>query len=456
MAWTNIDNLALGKFLRIVFSDGVRTQISEDYRDWEFIERVRKGGPAGREQRFMFQTALGAAGVQYANPGTSNSAFPTAQQITVAEYIAKMKEIRSTVEIEYNMWDRARKDPDTYAEPLMLEIKSKASAAKRRLAADLYGDGTGILGSVADVSASVTLAAPTVITLDNLDASRGGVGFFEYGDKVQFYDVDGTEHALADGGVSADYGLVVAKNRANNTVSIDWYDSSDNKLTIDGLGTVTDTDVLIREPQITKPDVSGAVTDYNLETEVFAGLESLAASDGRVVHGITMSGAAAGSAYDCSAAAIDVSHIQAAMSEVKVRVGAGQYSWNGMVMAPETNNSLVESREVDRRFTTVADNKRGVNKFVYVHETDNLEVISSEFVPKKRIWIMPQEKSGQNVLEFHGSNFESVKPGGAGSEFFLKPSGDGGHLAMINSYMQAYICLICKHPAAIMKIHNFT
>jgi hypothetical protein len=459
MARSEITNLAMGKFLQIVFSDGVRNQISESYRDWEMIERLRKGPGVEREHRFLFQTSFGPAGVQYANPGSSGRSFPTAQDIDVDEYTAVMNEIHSTVEIEYNMWKRAMLAPKKYAEPLAIKIKSSATAAKRRLAADLYGEGSGVLGEVADVSASVDFATSGTavqISLDADDSARGAVGMFEYGDKVQFYDLDGTEHALADGGTSASYGLVTAKDRANDKITVAWYDSSDNLLTIDGLGTVTDTDVLIRQPQPSKVDLSTTVTDYNTATEVFAGLESLAAYDGRTVHGITMSGAAAGSHYDCGAASIDSSHLQAALSEVKTAVGPGVYKYPGMVMAPETNNSLVESREVDRRFTSIADNKRGVNKFVYVHEDDNVEVITSEFCPKKRIWILPQEKTGQNVLEFHGTDFEPVKPNGEGSEFFLKPSSSGGHVGVISSYMLAMICLICKHPKAIQRIHNFS
>lgn len=463
MAVTPITNLSLGSFLQIVFSDGVRNQISEDYRDWEFINRVRKGPGVEREHRFMFQTALGAAGVQYAVPGQSGRAFPAAQDITVEEYTALMNEINSTVEIEYNMWDRARKCPAKYAEPLAIKIKSSAIAAKRRLAADFYGDGTGVLGKVATAASQISfVAGKAVVELDNLDASVGGVGHFEYGDKIAFYSTAGVIHGLEDDSdVVADYLLVIDKNRANNTVTLAGYDSAaDTLLELTNLGgdtgtVVADGDVLMRMGQPSKNHSS--IVDYNTISEVFAGIESLAANDGRVVHGITMSGAAGGSSFNCETAAIDVSHIQAALSEVKVRVGPGVYSFPAMVMAPESNNALVESREVDRRFTTVADNKRGVNKFVYVHESDNLEVITSEFCPKKRIWVMPQEKSGANVFEFHGSDFESVRPGGAGSEFFLKPAATGGgHQAVISTYMQAYICMICKHPASVLKIHNFS
>ena len=456
---SQISDQALGKFLQISFSNGVNNQLAEAYRSWEFIQKCRVGDPNGREHRFFFQTSYGPSAIQWSAISPAGS-YPSAQQATVAEKTALFKEISATIELEYNLWNRAKKSPAKYAEPLAIEINSKAMAAKRRLSADLFGDGTGVLGSVADVSESVdygTDGEAVVCTLDSLNASRGGPQFFEFGDKVQWYDVDGTEHKLADGGTSSEYGIVIGKSRANNTVTIAFYDTDDNLLEIDGIGTVTDTDLLYREPQVTKYDLSAAVTlDYNGLTEVMAGLESLTANDGRAVHGITMSGASAGGQYSAGGNPLDVSHIQASMSQTKTTVGEGRYSYRGMLMAPEANDALVESREVDRRFQMVDDAKRGIKVFAYVHGNDTLEVITDEFCPKKRIYMLPEAKNGQKVLEYHGSDFEAVKAGGVGSEFFLKPSSSGGHERFIRSYLEGIACLICKHPASINVITNFT
>jgi hypothetical protein len=138
MAFSNISNLQLGNLLQIVFSNGVRNQISIDFRDFEMIKRAKVSSSAARELRFMFQTALGAAAIQYRDPGTSGRSFPSAQQAGISENTAKFKELNATIELEYNLWDRARTSPEKYAEPLALEIDSKASSAKRRLAADLH------------------------------------------------------------------------------------------------------------------------------------------------------------------------------------------------------------------------------------------------------------------------------------------------------------------------------
>ena len=54
MAFSSIENGALGKLLQISFSEGVRSQISADYSDWEQIKMNRVADPNGREHRFLF------------------------------------------------------------------------------------------------------------------------------------------------------------------------------------------------------------------------------------------------------------------------------------------------------------------------------------------------------------------------------------------------------------------
>lgn len=448
--------LALGKFLQIRFIDGIINQISEDFSDWENVQRRRSGDADGREQRFLLQTSLGPAAIQYLKPsasGSSGGAFPSAQQVSIGEKTAYYKELAATVELEYHLWDRARRSPAKYAEPLLIEIDSKIIALKRRLSADLYGDGTGVLGTV---SSAADGGSYLTVTLDTGDTERGFVGWFEYDDEVLITANSGSTVVacgVASGTVA--YYKVVGKSRADNTVDLQPYDSSDNELTCDGAGSVAATNVIRRRYQPTMPDVSGTITDdYGGVSEVMAGLESLAANDGRSVHDITMSGATAGSRYSAGAA-LDVAHIQAALSECKVAVGPS-YRWDTMTMAPETHSKLIESRETDRRFVSVTDNKRGTSGFAYVHGQDTLKVVESEFCPAKRIYMLPTSKAdGSKVLEFWGKDFEVVKPGGAGSEFFLKPN-SAGYDRMITSFMQGYVCLLSRRPSAICVVHNFT
>lgn len=458
MAVTNISDQQLGKFLQIVFSSGIRLQLSEDYRDWEYVKRERKGDANGREHRFFFQSSFGPSAIAWAGVSPAGS-YPAAQEISTSENTAVFKEINATIELEYNLWNRARKSPAKYAEPLAIEIQSKAMAAKRRMSIDLYGDGSGVAGTVASSSVGGTTPARyLLVALNTAEGQRGHVGWSEFGDKMEIYDPTGVTlrvPTVASGTFS--YFVVLDKDRSADTVSLAAYDASGALLDVTGSGTVAAGDLQYRANQPTRANLStlALTADRNTITEVWAGLEALTANNGLVVHGITMQGASKGSRYSAGGDPLDVSHIQRSMSQTKVAVGEGRYAWRQMLMAPEANDMLIESRETDRRFITMEDAKRGTKKFAYVHGNDTLEVVTSEFVPKNRVYMIPEGKGQEKVLEYHGSDFEPVRPAGEGSEFFLRPNASG-HDRFIRSYLEAVSLLICKHPAAINVVTNFT
>lgn len=453
MAFSSIGNQNLGKFLQISFSAGVRNQISQDFRDWEYVKSVRETDPNGREVRFFFQNGYGPSAIQYRNPNFT-AAFPTSQQISTAEHTALYKELDATVEIELNLWKMAQISPAKYAEPLALEIQSKAISAKRRLAADLYGDGTGVLGT--STGAASLTDGDVTFTISSTNSARGFIGFFEYGEILKLVEPDNTASATTINTATVpEYWQVISKDRANSTVRLRPLDASLNAITATTLdATPTAGDVFYKYQQPTRPDLTGSISDYGSVSEAIAGLESLSAADGRTIHGITMLGATAGSVYDAGANPFDSSHIQAAHSNTKTRVGE-QYNYKMMVMAHEVNDALIESRETDRRFQTIEDNKRGLKKFAYVHGNDTLEVYTTEFCPKTRVYMLPEAKSGEKVLEAHMTDFESYRAKD-GDEFMLKPASGGGHERSIVTYMGARGTLICKHPAAITRIENFT
>lgn len=446
MAFSNIDANAipLGLILQIAFSDGIRNQISTDFRDFEMVKRAKVSGSLPRELRFMFQTSLGAAAIQYANPGEGSSrVFPTSQQVKIQENTAVMKELQATIELEYNLFDRARKSPERYGQPLEIEINSKMSAAKRRLAADLYGDGSGIVGTVASATTLSPLAVggTTVVTLSSSDTAKGHIGFFEYYDLLIAKTLTGGASATAVTSIWQ----VVDKDRTANTVTL--------QLVSGTAAAPSAAEVFYRSGQPTQNVNWTTETNYTSATEVMAGLESLTANDGRLVHGITMSGPTGGSRYNAGGNPLDVKHIQKLLDQVKLSVGQDRYRWKALHMAPESHASLIESRETDRRFQTIDDNKRGVKFFAYVHGNDTLECVTSEYVPQNRIYCLPETKAGEKVLEFHGSDFETVK-GQDMSDFHLKVGASGYTNAMV-SYLLSTGVFICQHPKSIGVIHNF-
>jgi hypothetical protein len=456
MAFSNIDNLNLGKFLQIAFSEGVRSQISEDYRDWEYVKRARTSDPDGRELRFLFQKSYGPAAVQYRNPNGSTD-FPDAQQITVTEHTAVYKEVNTTIQLEYQLWDRARRSPAKYAEPLALEIQSKTTASKRRMAADLYGDGTGVVGETASTAAYDNTEEEVEVTLQTGNADRGHIGFFEFGDILINRTSTGTAPAAVTGASPTFLGWrVKSKDRKNDKVTLEPVLTSgavDTAVSDDG---IADNDIWYRIGQPTQDtNLTTFSGDFGTVSEVYAGLESLTASDGRTIHGITMSGATAGTTEDAGGAPLDVSQLQTVMDAAKINVGRGAYSWKMMTMAPESHAAFIESRETDRRFNTKEDAARGIKVFGYQHDNDFLESYTTEYCPKKRLYCLPEAKGGNKVLEYWGTDFEPVRMGGMG-EFHLRPSSSGGYERNIVSFMQALCVLICKHPAAIARLENFT
>jgi hypothetical protein len=247
----------------------------------------------------------------------------------------------------------------------------------------------------------------------------------------------------------------VDKDYTAGTVTFDIIDSTETavtNVTATGLGAG---DVFYRVSQPTKPDISGAVSDYATASETLCGLPSLAANDGRTVHGITMSGVYKSSLYDASAASLDVDLFDKALYSAKRRVGQGRYRYKKACMADEVHNVLIDSRETDRRFLQVTDNKRGTTYFAYQHRNDLVEAYTTEFCPKTTIWMLPEDSGGQKVIEFHGSDWKGVKVPGGG-EFHLNPASGGGHTNDMVSYSRALGVLVCKHPAAIAGLTNFS
>jgi hypothetical protein len=428
--------------------------LSQNFRDFEEVRAERIGNPNGREHRFMLQTSMGPAAIQYLSP--TGGSFPASHKASVSEHTAIFKELAATVEIEWNLWKRAQMSPAKYAEPLALEFQSKSIAMKRRLAADLHGDGLGVVGQLASASASVT-GSDVRFQLATTDSARGHVGFFEFGDILVLRDADGTATAL-DTNLATEpaYWKVISRDRKNDRVVLRGLDSSFAEVSISSISVQAAAGaVFYRYAQPSIPDLTGAIADYGSATEVMPGLESLVAADGRVVHGVTMSGATAGTQIDCGGSGIDVSFLEEGLSTVKVNVGQGVYSWSKFCMAPEARSALINAAETDRRFQAVQDAQRGFSKFVYVHEQDSVEMYSSEYCPKKRARALPKGKAAEGrVLELHMSDLSLVQVDG--NKLFLKPASGGGFSRNVQQFLEGYGTLLCKHPAAVLTLKNFT
>ncbi len=448
-----IDTAAnLGKLLQIVYTDGIVNQISEDFRDWEMVTKKKVSDEAARSVNFMLQTALGARAIQWSPQGSSAS-FPSAQQVTASEKSAGFNEVFSTIELEYDLWDRALSAPHKYIEPLALEINSKGIAQKRRLSIDVHGGGTGLIGTIASGEVSPSVNDEIKLTFNG---EADGARYCEFGDAIAFYAQDGSD--LVRGVLS--YGLVVEKDRDTNSVTVKPYTAADVALTSGEVTTavaaIDGSEYVYRKDQPTKPDLTVAVTargEYNDLTEVMPGFESLFANDGRTMHGITMRGATAGTVYDCDDSPFDMSFIQKGMDKVKTIVGQGRYKYKQCLSSPETITALIDAQETDRRLISINDDKRGFKGFGYQHGNDQLAFMETEFVRGDRVWILPEGGKEQGVCELHGKDFKDVKVGN--QDMFLKNDANG-YSPNIQKFMFGYMTLLTRHPAAGLSLRNFT
>lgn len=457
MAFSNIDSLNLGNILHVVFDNELFNQLSTDYSDFEYFSREKVSGSLPREFRINLQKSLGPGAIQYRNPGTTDRAFPSAHQVSSTELTIKLKEIEATIELEYNKYKRALATPEKYADPLVIELEAKSDSIKRRTAADMYMDGTGILGEISSVSVNSAVANRAVVTLQSEDSSRGHAGMFEIDEKL--IDKTNAGAAGASPTISAgtfDYWIVTDRNRKDNTVTLAPVNTAGTTVNVTAWAP-TAGDKLYKNGQPTFPDVSGAVSDYGTVSEALCGLESWTASDSRTVFGAAMTGAIKGSREDAGAVPIDSSAFQAVMDTVKVNVGRNRYKYKRATMAPETHAALLDARESDRRFTSVSDTSRGINGMLtFNHENDTLEMFSSEYCGPKRVFMIPDSNgSRKKVLGYVGSDFEAVDMPGSG-KFYLKPGSSSNYTSMVQSFLCGTMQIICRHPAAVGVITNFT
>ena len=451
----------LGKLLQIVYTDGIVNQISEDFRDWEMITKKKVSDEAARSINFMLQTTLGARAINWSAQGSSAS-FPSAQQVTASEKSAGFNEIFSTIELEYDLWDRALSAPHKYIEPLALEIASKGIAQKRRLSIDLHGDGRGIIGTTHASTVPAEAANANDITITFAAGSGDGVRYCEYGDAITLTNTDGTQE-VTEGSGEFSYGLVVSKNRDANSVVVTCYDSAN--VLVAKAAAVTDlassaSTLVQRYDQTTKgkanqtmDEQTSSTVDTNDLTEVMPGLESLFADDGRTMHGIDMTGATSGTHYDCGAQPFDMSFIQKGMDKVKTIVGQGSYKYKQCLASPETITALIDAQETDRRLISVSDDKRGFKGFGYQHGNDQLAFMETEFTRGDRVWILPEGGKEKGVCELHGKDFKDVKVGG--QDMFLK-NDSNGYSPNVQKFMFGYMTLLTRHPAAALQLKNFT
>lgn len=447
----NYSDLSLGNLLTILFSSNVRFQGNTDHTDWDFVKMIRDGDPKGREYRFNLQSSLSPASVRYRSQG--DKSFPKVQLPDTAEYTAHYTDIVSSVGLSYSLYEAAVIAKDNkYADAFATAIKSNAISQKKRLAADLYLDGSGVVAQVASTDATNIATGTIVVTLDTTSAARGHTGALEVGDKLICAALNGTVQTPS-GGSGFSYYKVDSVNRAADTAVLSLRDSDDAVVSSYSGNEPVATEVLyLNDTYTTYPDLTSAL-DYGRQKHM-PGLPSLAAGDGRLVHGMTMSDQLAGSDYDADGEVIGLRHIQRALTNAKTAVGEQDFRWEKFIAAPEVFDDFIEINETDKRIRTEADAKRGGSKFVYQHRSDTVELMTSIYCPKNKIWMPPTPANKEaKILEAKMTDFKPVRAKN-GDPFHLD-NDSSGYKRDVVGFMESKGTMVCKQPKAIASISNF-
>lgn len=446
-------DLTLGNYLKIVSQGAVYNQLSDNSEIWNAVKKRKKSDGSGRQINFLLRSAYGAAAAGFV--AANGGAYPDAAQAEIAEGTALLKDFALTVEVERTLIAQAQKDFARYGDPLVEELRCKTIALSRQLSAAAYRDGTGVLGTVSGTP-TIDANGRLVVTLATGDTDKGYVRWFAEGDKV-IVSASATDQASATGGqrsvetsAATEHMSVYSRDDESNKVVLEARTSAGAKVTLAANNNVAANDIIRRYGNILDAAVADG-TDYASSSYDFVGLESLSQNDGRTVNGIVLSGAVAGTRYDAGANPIDSQHFQRGLSKLMVAVGAGTYKYNKALMSWDSYDNLVESREVDRRFQSIQDNKRGVTEMAYVHGKNTIMFSPDEFCRDKRIFILPDSS---DVIQFHGTDFQTVSPNGS-DKFFLRPNATG-HDRVMRSYMEGKGQMLSVHSAAILTIHNFT
>lgn len=423
--------------------DGFTRNLSENSEMWGYIKQLSEMDAMARSVKYLLIDELGYGAVQPL-PADGSGVYPAASRSSLKEPEAKYKEWGWTVDVPRVLENKTGSNLMQYAKPLATELDNKQIAFARLKCIELMGDGSGSIGKLDGAPSYASNQLTITIDSSSAAAGRSFIRWFQEGDLVKFAAEDGTSHAPT-GATSC---KVVDIDEAAGTVTVEAYLS--NEL-ITAAGTVADNDHVYRIGNTPNDLTDLAGQDYSTISESMVGLESLLANDGRLIHGINMSGAIKGTRKDLNGKVIDSKHFQQLLSELKRKAGKGRYSYDAAFMADEVYDSLVESRETDRRFNSIEDSDRGVKGIGYVHGRDKVEFRPDEFVHSQRILVLP---NGKDALCYIGKDAQQVKPNG-NDPFHLSVSSSGYGRDMQTFFEQAGV-MIVKHPRACGVIEDFS
>ena len=426
--------------------NGFTRQLSENSDMWAHFKKLTEMDATARSVRYLLIDELGYAAVQ-ALPADGSGLYPQAQRSGLLEPEATYKEWAWTVDVPRVLENKTGAELMQYAKPLATELDNKQIAFARLKCVEVQGDGSGAIGRLSASPSESSGTLTFTISHATADAGRSFIRWFQEGDIIKVAASDGTARTATGGETEFKVTNIDESARTVDCVAV--------TTAATGVGTIASGDYVYRRGTTPQDLDSISTNDYSSLSEVMVGLESLLSNDGRKVHGVDMTGSVKGTRKDLNAATLDSRHFQQLLSELKRKAGKGRYSYENAFMADETYDSLVESRETDRRFHSITDTDRGVRGIGYVHGRDRVEFMPDEFVHAQRIWVLPK---GKDALCYIGKEAKQVKPNG-NDAFHLNVATSGGRTGYgrnMETFFEQSGVAVSKHPRACGVIEDFS
>lgn len=454
MALSNIaSDSSLGDLLKLVQDAYIETMY-KDYPVLKYAKKSLKKGSAngsahdtGALERLLILNG-GPAAVQAVN---YNGDFARKQSSLLKKLKAQPKFHAAHIEVPLRFMKIGRltkKDKAEFLDAMDMEMSQKMREAQQVLNAELFRDGSGVLGvaSATPVPASNVM----VVTIKSGNSDQGHIAMFKVRDVLKCYDSAGTARTWNGSGSNVEF-IVTAVDLVNNQVTLKGYNTSN----LEGAA-ITSTSV-VADDQFIRSGVSfvadASRSDWSQLSEEITGLEALASAS-KKVHNIDPASTSQYicSSFDASGAPFNPQFLQAGLSDCLTK--AGQEVVRGikaMVMSQNCYNQIVDLSEAKRFFIdNVSDKKYDFQGIGFRSSFGN--IVNIEIDPDcrdNRVFMLHPE-----FLEFHGDEFEIVDLGDGGIR--LMPTTSGGYSQNAGAELIQAAEMFATHRPALIKVHNFT
>ena len=427
---------------------------------------------------YQIMTGEGSESIQPNEIG--NRALPTGREVEFETASYRVKELDSALEFgnkELEALERAVKSGDVTSGAYMSAssyvdkvINAKKEVLKHKMLVDIFGDGTGVVATVATVSATAIASGIITVTFDRGTGVQGSTTWFRLKSSYIFATTAGaltTAATAVPADVPVDHYTVESIDTATDTVVFSLRDASNNKITTAATVTIADGDVVysgdkrgvtsgfVQLPDLTA--ISLGTTEMETVSSHLLGLGSLVSADGRKIGGVLRSGIHA-SSVDTTGGLVTPAKLTGLLTKLNRRwQGMGNFNWKNFMLSHEMLDALITQSQSDRRLIA-GQAAYGATKFDYKESISGQEsawsYIKSLFIPLDTVYLLP-EPGDVHALAFPHSEMEDVFAGSEGDGFLPKPVSGGYENAKLK-YQKMYWSLFSECPAALGKLTGLT